>query len=465
MTEIKLPGGKKNMEVCPNVVLAQILEFGSLDDMFNIRTLSSQFKRQFNGVVEHLRPKKMFERRLKQKISKVGIDVDRFMEVVKENDAVVTGSIHIETLLGKPAFKSGDMDIFVYRKDWATISPVVHYISQLQQRDGWQFTRPEEQNSCQLMKYFYTDGEQRVFCQDADMRIKNVSTFTFLDSDFIIQVVELYNVRQFSDAVYTPISMDDYVIDSFDFRCCTSTYDGVNYKWRFLNDMHNRALVLNGDFSEKAMMFSQQKTTSHKKRVRKYLTRGFTPHDCNLKPMPSLGLEYGVIQAMSEQLNECKEFWFQQWAPLHNMASSSPIKVFQLLKDKVDTRKFSMRQLVTMICKQYHCTVPELERTFYRKNPRRSVRLLHKKKKTIGVKHEFHICARGTDGGMFIKQDELSALFNEHCQATTNECSPLVLLRGFPDMRTSKTNSPSSPYGVQVTPFAPSFVHSIIASS
>ncbi len=387
------------MQSCPNAVIALIATYGNLPDAIHLEhVLRTQLPQRCRDV---------FQQRLRRRINECGINAQDFFDVVRRDKAIVAGSIHLEILLGKDSFKAQDIDIFVMRKrdepfpfttlhrflfehSTGLVSSPDIALTPFERFEADRHVKSvnvENIESPNMMKYTYTNGEQRLFCNPASGP-KIMSVFNYTVNSTVFQLITLN-----ADAVNADeFDLDKYVCEWFDFRACTSTYDGKNYKLRFLSDVVERALVLNGDFTQRAMMFSEDKADRHKARIGKYLARGFKPHNKDLQVIRNFGLEYGLLvsfcnnmnqreeaQGLEEKVKEDSEDQFELFEPDSNCEKVSNWR--DLLNDATKKSVQSAKTVMNLILRQHKCRDTDLKKKYYRICPRRSSRLQTRKRK------------------------------------------------------------------------------------
>ncbi len=281
----------------------------------------------------------MFENRLKKYLAQCGLDVEKFLALVRENNGTVAGSIHIQIMLGEDVFKATDVDVFVESSDagFTTLhrylfenstglpsligpaTPTDRAHARQTVQNMWNTSDFPVQD--QLVQCFYTNGEQRL---GIIKKFNIIHVYSYqMNSGMNIQVIQ---VRKHDDS----LQIEDYVVNEFDMMCCTSTYDGSKYNLRHVNDVYRRALVLNTDFDKRVQYYTPTKTKNHQSRLAKYATRGFFPHDMNLKRLSNFNLQYGVKYDLCNRMNKAD-------IEKHDKEAEEPVKVRKLLFENIIT--------------------------------------------------------------------------------------------------------------------------------
>ncbi len=235
--------------------------------------------------------------------SETQMNNSEFWSRIRSVNGQVSGSIHLQVLLGKEKFKSNDMDIFIMendvdkntRKNHIQLYSVLHqflfeYSTGLVSDN--KFLTPKQRtladknvkmpnfdiNDLEIIQKRYNptyiiENVENIY------QIKNIYTYTMKKRvrskvpRLNIQVIALKNRQDHTETHSTFV--ENFIQNRFDFTISTSMYNGLRYKTCNLLDIYNRRLQLFDDYKLRISFFNESQERNHRKRVKKYMKRKF----------------------------------------------------------------------------------------------------------------------------------------------------------------------------------------------
>src|SRR5690349_19000276 len=88
-----------------------IFDFFAIDDLFNFEIVSKQIRQ----LCLNINKKKLFTKKIIMALNKIGLD-EKFIDVLINDGAMISGSFVLQTLLGKEW--DGDIDIYTVSKPY-----------------------------------------------------------------------------------------------------------------------------------------------------------------------------------------------------------------------------------------------------------------------------------------------------------------------------------------------------------
>jgi hypothetical protein len=201
-----------------------------------------------------------------------------FYDLLQKYQGKISGSIILSVLID--GFKAGDIDCFlIHRYGFTSLHRFLYKLSTgedsiegaFSQRNG-NFSPGNKllhssDDPVQLMLVQYGENNNLVTRRTAH-KISSIHTYDVESTKF--QVVNI------ESTIAQPFEMADYIYSKFDFRCCTSHFDGSKLVLNSLVDVLHRKLVTGTDFARRASLFNTFQIDGHKSRVLRYINRGFT---------------------------------------------------------------------------------------------------------------------------------------------------------------------------------------------
>ena len=237
------------------------------------------------------------------------IDVSRFWNLVQNVNGQVTGSIHLQILLGTDQFKSNDLDVFIMEDehqyqlrpdDFKNYTPLHSFLFE-QSTDmissaGTLLTKTQRKLANRNVKFGIIHvNELRIVekkyesnCISQNVQtvyqIRNVYTYQMKKRfrkkapGLKIQVITIRTPKmrpivQGTEDCKTFIA--SYIQSRFDFTISMSMYDGEIYKICNVLDIYNRFLTLTDEYQSRVTLFNDVQEISHKRRIAKYEQRNF----------------------------------------------------------------------------------------------------------------------------------------------------------------------------------------------
>jgi hypothetical protein len=294
---------KKKMLQDSNMCL-EIFQFLHLDEWFHFLYLNKLYYLLLKSKILPF-VARMGKIRLNNLIeSETQMNLEEFWKRVRNVNGQVTGSIHLQVLLGKNKFKSHDMDIFImeneidkskrenHTKNYSGLHQFLFQHATGMVSDNNFLTDKQRQSAdknihlpnleiADDLHIIQKEYESACIVEEVGniYHIKNVYTYKMMKKSrnklprLNIQVIALQYPEQQNVDPYKFVS--NYIRNRFDFSISTSMYNGHTYKLCNVIDVYNRNLQLSEDYKLRMMFFCESQETSHKKRVRKYTKRHF----------------------------------------------------------------------------------------------------------------------------------------------------------------------------------------------
>jgi hypothetical protein len=282
-------------------ICLEIFQYLHLDEWFHFLYLNKFYnqilKRKMVKFVQQ-----MGKNRLNDLIkSETKMNYVEFWEKVQSVNGQVTGSIHLQVLLGKHKFKSHDVDVFILEneadkdartevsKNFSILHRFLFEHSTGMISDNNELTDKQRKSADRNVRNINVKAEtddlqiiQKEYESECIVeeveniyQIKNVYTYAMKKKSrskaprLNIQVITL----QYHDNAAEFVQR--YIQSRFDFTISTSMYDGIEYQVCNLLDVYNRNLRLFDDYKLRITFFNKLQKSNHKKRVLKYTRRKF----------------------------------------------------------------------------------------------------------------------------------------------------------------------------------------------
>lgn len=312
------------METCANDNIVLILKFLYLQDIYSILTLSKKLHQKSKYILKTLNIKQLFQSNMDQLLEGCGLNLKEFYLLLQKESGIITGSIHIENLLGQDTFQANDIDVFVKKSDKNQMysplhqyifevstgyksHPSIHYTKKVYKEYRQKIKRSltELLVEPEFQKHEYKNGLS-FYNAKANWSICSVETYKMPKNNRNIQIITLLtdpNLHFFDQRAWSlDIPLDTYVQSYFDFRCCTSTYDGQSYHLRFLKDVVYKSLIVDDNYLELAKFFPPTRELKHLERIEKYKIRNFKLCDSNYQLIDKTPVQYGLhLKDIEEQ--------------------------------------------------------------------------------------------------------------------------------------------------------------------
>jgi hypothetical protein len=279
----------------------EIFQFLHLDEWFHFLYLNKLYYQILKSKILQF-VEKMGKIRLNNLIeSETQMNPEEFWKRVRNVNGQVTGSIHLQVLLGKNKFKSHDMDIFImeneidkskrenHTKNYSGLHQFLfqhatgmvsdnNFLTDKQRKSADRNIHLPNLDIADDLHIIQKEYEPACIVEEVGniYHIKNVYTYKMMKKSrnklprLNIQVITLqYPEQNISEFVA------DYIRKRFDFSISTSMYNGHIYKICNVIDIYNRNLRLSEDYKLRIMFFSESQEKNHKKRVLKYTRRHF----------------------------------------------------------------------------------------------------------------------------------------------------------------------------------------------
>ncbi len=242
---------------------------------------------------------------------------------MKDSGGIITGSTILQMLIGEKKFKANDLDVFMcFEPKYSSLHRLCYFLSTGLESIPGGTPRDELEEKQQLiirekiktvgkemigtempfefLSRTYACGTTVVFPQH--ISIRRIRNYSIMKSDGIAHKIQLIEVGARDER--KGISLLEQYISQFDFRCCTSRYDGTRCILQSLHDVLSRKLVLTQGYRMRTPFLTDYAQTAHLKRIKKYVERGFSVASCESKSK-----KRKIHIEMQTKTQETVDFW------------------------------------------------------------------------------------------------------------------------------------------------------------
>ena len=265
-----------------------LLQFLHLDEWCNILYLSKSHWNSLNVYMKKFISCQLKER-LENKITKLGIDKLNFFKLIQQYNGYITGSIHLEILLGKACFKSNDIDIFITANNHAFTN--LHrflylYSTGTESIVGNKWDPSEKvieiDGGAGLVNFDHVNAKTRYFSEiirEFTTKYHILNIFTYIISSCKIQIIIIGKTKNNNTnkiwKTCDECDVKEYITTQFDMKMSMSMYNGIEYHLHGILDVYNRRLVFPDYFKQRVKFVSDHEKQRHLKRLEKYKNRTF----------------------------------------------------------------------------------------------------------------------------------------------------------------------------------------------
>jgi hypothetical protein len=300
-----------------------VFEFVHLDEWFNTlfscKTIYNHLKADILLFV-----KRCTKNRINEIIDNLGND---FRNLMKENNAYITGSIFIELLLGKDKFKSNDLDIFMNSKEYySTLHRFLYFESTgIESIYGKSTTWDDYINISKRVHHKSIEKEDGIQLELSLYKDRMITTLAFKNHITSVYSYKLENRKiQVINQNYLK-NISKYIDEKFDFTIVKSFYNSHDHmKVSGVLDLYNRHLKTSNNYAQIVPFFSEHQIEMHKSRCEKYIARGF-----NTKENLRYGIYYKTLSRIIQTRHNNRISLEDIMKLIQNNSSKSLIEVEQ----------------------------------------------------------------------------------------------------------------------------------------
>lgn len=275
----------------PLVLWTLVFEFGNLDDWLNVMYLSRHHFKLLKPQMFKFIKITMKQRLLKYVNDVEDFDSNNFWQLLQKYNGQITGSIHLQLLLGSDQFESHDVDVFIarennyffselhqflYERSTGYISKPDHVLTDHQRKKAAKFVHTCENPDIitdQPIEVTYSDVNVKMRCFKSSHKICGVYEYKIENVTFQVITMVEYDEKQHSKKCS---NIPQFIENSFDIECCKSRFNGDKLVIRNVVDVYQRKLAISQEYQQYVKFFNCFQTERHQNRIQKYVNRRFT---------------------------------------------------------------------------------------------------------------------------------------------------------------------------------------------